>query len=126
MKKKIRITVTGAIAIVSVVTVLCLSLAPNLWAQEPYKLPPKEIVDILDAPPTPMVLISPARDRLALVEYESMPSIAYVSRPMLRIAGIRITPFNNSRQVLRFDTGLSLKDLKTGATRRAELPDLVS
>jgi dipeptidyl aminopeptidase/acylaminoacyl peptidase len=123
MKKKIRITVTGAIAIVSVVTVLCLSLAPNLWAQEPYKLPPKEIVDILDAPPTPMVLISPARDRLALVEYESMPSIAYVSRPMLRIAGIRITPFNNSRQVLRFDTGLSLKDLKTGATRRAELPE---
>jgi dipeptidyl aminopeptidase/acylaminoacyl peptidase len=126
MKKKIRITVTGAIAIVSVVTVLCLSLAPNLWAQEPYKLPPKEIVDILDAPPTPMVLMSPARDRLALVEYESMPSIAYVARPMLRIAGIRITPFNNSRQVLRFDTGLSLKNLKTGATSRAQLPEGVT
>jgi dipeptidyl aminopeptidase/acylaminoacyl peptidase len=95
----------------------------TLRAQEPYKLPPKEIVDILDAPPTPMVSMNPTRTVMALIVYESMPSIAYVSRPILRIAGMRITPYNNSRQVLRFNTGLSLKEMKTGAVRKIALPE---
>jgi dipeptidyl aminopeptidase/acylaminoacyl peptidase len=98
-------------------------LAPALVAQEPYKLPPQEVIDIVDAPPTPLVSMSPAGDTMALVERESMPTIAYISEPILRIAGMRITPSFNSRQVLSFSTGLSLKDLKTGAVRRVDLPD---
>jgi dipeptidyl aminopeptidase/acylaminoacyl peptidase len=96
---------------------------PGLVAQEPYKLPPKEVVAIVDAPPTPRVSMSPARDIMALIEYEPMPTIAYISQPILRIAGIRITPFNNSRQVLSFNTGLSLEDIKTGSVRRVALPE---
>jgi dipeptidyl aminopeptidase/acylaminoacyl peptidase len=100
----------------------CLLVIPTLSAQEPYKLPPKEVVDIVDAPPTPSVSMSPAGDTMALVDRESMPSIAYLSEPILRIAGMRITPSFNSRQVLSFSTGLSLKDMKTGALRRVALP----
>jgi len=102
---------------------LAAAASPTLLAQEPYKLPPKEVVAIVDAPPTPRVSLSPARDIMALVEYEAMPTIAYISQPMLRIAGIRITPLNNSRQVLSFNTGLSLEDIKTGTVRRVALPD---
>ncbi|OGD21184.1 MAG: prolyl oligopeptidase [Candidatus Aminicenantes bacterium RBG_16_63_16] len=102
--------------------VFWIAAGSGLLAQQPYKLPPKEIVDILDAPPLPTVSLNPARTVMALVESESMPSIADVSRPILRIAGLRITPHNNSVQVLRFSTGLSLKDLKTGAVRRIALP----
>jgi len=105
------------------VLALALAPAPGLHAQEPYKLPPKDVVAIVDAPPTPRVSLSPARDIAALIEYEAMPTIAYLSRPILRIAGIRITPFNNSRQVLSFNTGLSLQDIKTGHVRRVSLPD---
>jgi dipeptidyl aminopeptidase/acylaminoacyl peptidase len=110
-------------------TVLALGLAAvlspalDLSAQEPYKLPPKEVVAIVDAPPTPRVSMSPARDIIALVEYEAMPTIADLSQPLLRIAGIRITPVNNSRQVLSFSTGLSLKDIKTGTARKVALPE---
>jgi dipeptidyl aminopeptidase/acylaminoacyl peptidase len=100
----------------------CLLVVPMLSAQEPYKLPPKEVIDIVDAPPTPSVSMSPGGDAMALVDRESMPSIAYVSEPILRIAGMRITPSFNSRQVLSFSTGLSLKDMKTGALRRVALP----
>jgi dipeptidyl aminopeptidase/acylaminoacyl peptidase len=91
-------------------------------AQEPYKLPPKAVVDILDAPPTPRVLMSPARDMMLLVEYESMPSIAYLAQPIYRIAGIRITPANNSLQVLSFNTSLTLKRIKDGTTKKIDLP----
>ena len=106
--------------------VLCaalLAFVPVLTAQEPYKLPPKEIIDIVDAPPTPMVSMSPAGDVMALIDRESMPSIAYLSEPILRIAGMRITPALNSRQVLSFSTGLSLKDMKTGQVRKVALPE---
>ncbi|NTU50926.1 MAG: S9 family peptidase [Candidatus Aminicenantes bacterium] len=100
-----------------------LVLVPALSAQEPYKLPSKEVIDIVSAPPTPSVSMSPACDTMALVYRESMPSIAYISEPILRIAGMRITPAFNSRQVLSFSTGLSLKDMKTGAVRKVVLPD---
>ena len=106
--------------------VLCaalLAFVPVLTAQEPYKLPPKEIIDIVDAPPTPMVSLSPAGDIMALIDRESMPSIAYLSEPILRIAGMRITPALNSRQVLSFSTGLSLKDMKNGQVRKVALPE---
>jgi len=100
-----------------------LAFVPALMAQEPYKLPPKEVVDIVDAPPTPSVSMSPAGDTMALIERESMPSIAYLAEPILRIAGMRITPSFNSRQVLSFSTGLSLKNMATGALRRVAFPD---
>ena len=108
---------------ITLALILALGIVPVLPAQELYKVPPKEVVDIVDAPPTPSVAMSPAGDAMALIERESMPSIAYLSEPILRIAGMRITPAYNSRQVLNFSTGLALKDMKTGVVRRVALPE---
>jgi dipeptidyl aminopeptidase/acylaminoacyl peptidase len=105
------------------ICLLALALAaPFLAAQEPYKLPPKNVLDILNAPPTPRVTMSPDREVMLLVESESMPTIAYIAQPMLRIAGMRITPANNSGQVLTFSTGLTLKTVKDGLERKIDLP----
>ena len=38
------------------------------------------------------------------------------------MAGMRITPGNNSRQVLSFSTGLTLKSIKDGMVRKIDLP----
>jgi dipeptidyl aminopeptidase/acylaminoacyl peptidase len=92
------------------------------FPQEPYKVPPTEVVDILDTPPPPRVLISPRGDLLALAEHASMPSISDLARPLLRIAGLRITPTANARQQLTFYTGLTLTDLKDGSSRAIPLP----
>jgi len=91
-------------------------------AQEPYKLPPKNVLDIIDAPPTPRVSMSPDRQLMLLTDAEPMPTIAYLSMPILRIAGMRITPQNNSVQVLSFSTGLTLKSIKDGKVRKVDLP----
>jgi dipeptidyl aminopeptidase/acylaminoacyl peptidase len=114
---------TKTVLRLSVLGIALVALVPFAAGQEPYKMPPKEVVDIVDAPPTPSVSMSPSGDTMLLVERESMPSIAYLSEPILRIAGMRITPAFNSRQVLSFSTGLSIKDMKTGAVRRIALPD---
>ena len=60
-----------------------------------YLTPPREIVDILDAPPTPSVLVSPNRDVVVLMERRSMPPISWQARPLERLAGYRIDPRNS-------------------------------
>ena len=93
------------------------------FGQEPYKLPPKNIIDVLDVPPSPRVSLSPVGGLMAIIENGPMPLISYLSQPILRIGGIRILPANNSRQVLSFSVGLSLKNIKTGEVRKISLPD---
>ncbi len=57
-----------------------------------YKLPPKAAIDVLDAAPPPMVVVSPARDRVLIVHRRSMPPISELAQPMLRLAGQRVNP----------------------------------
>ncbi len=87
-----------------------------------YLTPPKVIVDILDAPPLPTVAVSPAKDTIALLPRRSMPSIAELSQPMLRLAGIRINPANNGPHRAAAGTGITLRNIATGAERPVTVP----
>jgi len=103
------------------VTLIC--LGGLLGAQETYKLPPKEVMDIVTAPPSPRVFISPSDEVMILGEYESMPSIAYMAQPLLRLAGTRILPQYNSRQTTTFYTRLTIMSIKDGKEIPVALPD---
>jgi dipeptidyl aminopeptidase/acylaminoacyl peptidase len=94
----------------------------GLAAQAPYKLPPQLIVDILDAPPLPGASVSPDRQWLLLTEQRSMPSIAELAQPMLRLAGSRINPRTTGPQLPGPITGLVLKRVTDGAERRISVP----
>lgn len=91
----------------SFAVVVSLLLTSSLFAQTPYKLPPREVIDMVEAQPTPRASLSPDHQFLLLTEYESMPDMAYMSQPLLRIAGMRITPDTNSRQRTSFNAGYS-------------------
>ena len=82
-----------------------------------YRLPPPEIVQILDQKPTPAAALSPDRARLLLVDYEPYPSIELLARPFLRLAGIRIDPRLSAMQRTLQYTGLSLLSIETGGQR---------
>ena len=94
-----------------------------LQAQEPYKKPPQEVINILDAPPPPQASLSPLGDRVLLYTYEAMPSMAYMAQPLLRLAGFRITPLNNARQQTYFMTSLTIKSVQDGTVIPVELPE---
>ncbi len=87
-----------------------------------YLVPPKAIVDILDQPPPPDVVLSPTRDVVAVIEHGGMPTIADLARPMLRLAGLRIDPATNGRHHARTARSLSLKAVADGAVRPVTLP----
>lgn len=99
-----------------------LACSAPLLGQEGYRLPPQEVVDIIDAPSAPSVVLSPDQAWMLLLDRPSMPSIAEVSRPMLRLAGSRIDPASNSRYRTSYETGVSVRALAGGEVMRVNLP----
>ncbi len=61
----------------------------------PYQRAPKAIADVLNAPAPPSISLSPSRDYAILSEPVRYPSIAELAEPMLRLAGLRISPVTN-------------------------------
>lgn len=106
----------------SLVFLSCACWSIPALAQDSYRLPPQDVVDIVDAPPAPSVRISPDGKWMLLVEQGSMPTIADLSRPMLRIAGLRIDPAANARYSTRFSSGLRLRPLHGGEEQPVNLP----
>jgi dipeptidyl aminopeptidase/acylaminoacyl peptidase len=91
-------------------------------AEETYRLPPDEIVRILDAPPTPSVSIDPTGTWMLVIDQPSMPSIAELAQPMLRLAGMRINPRTNGRFTTSYNVGLKLQRVSDNAVFPVALP----
>jgi dipeptidyl aminopeptidase/acylaminoacyl peptidase len=91
--------------------------------QETYKKPPPEILEVLHAPVTPQVSVSPTRDFLMLMEGVRYPPIADLAQPMLRVAGLRINPKTNGPHRDSYLTSLVLVRIADGAEIRVALPE---
>lgn len=106
------------------VLVICLALVADhpVIAQVLYKLPPREVVELIDAPPPPQVVVSPTGGALFLVEPEIYPPIALLAEPILRLGGVRISPAIGYRQrTFRF-TGLRIQPTTGDTPRQISLP----
>jgi len=80
-------------------------------AQSPangYQTPCQALVDIVDAPPTPGVSLSPDKKWMLLLERPSLPPISELAEPELRIAGLRLSPQTNGRSRTNPSNGLKL------------------
>jgi len=99
-----------------------LALSPPASSQEGYRLPPQDVVDLIDAPPPPSLVLSEDGEWTLLVERPALPSLAEVARPMLRLAGTRIDPVAHQRYRTGFDRGLLLRRTEGGEAVRIPLP----
>jgi dipeptidyl aminopeptidase/acylaminoacyl peptidase len=116
------IRLTTRILACSAIFAFAFGVPVEALAQTKYQLPPKVIADILDAAPQPTVVVSPSAQQLVLLQRASMPSIADLSQPMLRLAGARINPKTNGPQRPPTVIGLSLKRIADGKTVTVVLP----
>ncbi|WP_294292478.1 prolyl oligopeptidase family serine peptidase [uncultured Sphingomonas sp.] len=89
-----------------------------------YHRAPDAIAKILDAAPTPAVSLSPDRRTMAILGRENLPTIANLSRPILRLAGYRIDPRTNGPAEVRNQwlNALSFKDVDTGREVKVAVP----
>ena len=60
-----------------------------------YQTPPKQIADLVNAAPTPLVSFSRSGDFMLVLERAGNPSIEELAQQELRIGGIRINPATN-------------------------------
>lgn len=94
-----------------------------IFAQSTYQKPPKAIEDILNAPSTPATSVSPAKDKIALLEPLRYPPISELSQPMLRLAGVRINPNTNGQHRQPYFVKVTLKNISDGSETSVQLPN---
>jgi len=98
--------------LLAIVFVSCLAKAQDAGG---YKLPPKEMADMLLAKPTPDVSVDSKGQWMLLMQRNSYPSVEELAQQELRIAGLRINPNNHGLSRRNFlINDLSLEDLQKG------------
>ena len=109
----------------TLVLMLCAASAALAQAQQAgpqYLRPPRAVQQVLDVPPVPELTVSPAGDFVILGHWQRYPSIADLSRPMLRLAGARINPATNGPFNPRKYTGFTIQNLADGSERNVAVP----
>lgn len=91
-------------------------------AEEKYQKPPKEVLDVLNAPATPQVSVSPARDSMMLLQGVRYPPITDLAQPMLRLAGLRINPKTNGPHRQMYSVSMTLKRIAGGPEIKIATP----
>src|SRR4051812_22020543 len=102
--------------------VLSLLAAVTISAQQGYKKPPKEVLDILNAPVPPAASVSPTHDNILLTTSLRYPPLADLAQPMLRLAGRRINPASNSPHRQQYSVALTLKRVEGGSEVQIQVP----
>lgn len=79
-----------------------------------YKVPPKDISDLVMAPPTPSISVDSKGQWMLLMQRASYPTVEELAQPELRIAGLRLNPANFGPSRSIYYSGLELKNLASG------------
>src|ERR1700712_2021782 len=93
-----------------------------LSGAELYRKPPKSVLDVLNSPVTPTLVINPTRTFAVQGQPVRYPPIAELAQPMLRIAGMRINPKTNGLHNTTFNSSLTLRKIPEGTEIKVGLP----
>lgn len=104
------------------VALACVLLTADAAAQSGWKTPPKNVVDVLDAPPTPRMLVNSEGSRGLLVSFDPYPPLETLARPFLRLAGHRIDPVLSARQRTMRSRSIEVLDFQPLKRRSVALP----
>jgi dipeptidyl aminopeptidase/acylaminoacyl peptidase len=96
-----------------IIYLFCFVLLSHAHAQDniAYQRPPDALAQLLEAPLTPAVTFSPDKKWMVLLDRSDYPTIEELSRPELRLAGLRIDPGNNGQSRQRYLIGIKFKNL---------------
>ncbi|HZI01991.1 MAG TPA: hypothetical protein VEX63_12650, partial [Flavisolibacter sp.] len=93
---------------------LLLGMVTKSQDNSAYQAPPKDIMDLVLAKPTPAVTIDKKAEWMLLMERSDYPTIEELAQPELRIGGLRINPNNFSPSRSSSYSNLQLKNIKNG------------
>ena len=105
------------------VCVTTLLLAPLLsMGADTWQTPPKEVMEILNSPTTPVLSLSPAHTFAVQGSPVRFPPLAELAEPMYRLAGIRINPVTNGLHNAVYNASLTLRRIPEGTEIKVDYP----
>lgn len=114
---------TTACTRVRATAIVILLMFPAIYGQTSlkYQEPPKAMIDLVDAQPTPALQVSP-KDKggtqwLLIETVSGLPPISDLAQPELRLAGLRMNPRTNGPSRGRYFTSVRLQRLPDGAEK---------
>lgn len=99
---------------------LLLFTVGSLYAQVnlDYQKPPKEILDLVDVPRAPSVVMNTNGDTMLLLYRDSYKTIATLSEEELRLGGLRINPKTNIGSRTTYFNNVKIKGVNNGPERQ--------
>ncbi|NCU04012.1 MAG: hypothetical protein GXC73_08500 [Chitinophagaceae bacterium] len=96
--------------------VIAFLFAVQVMAQDAvnYQLPPKDIMDLALAKPTPTVNVDSKGQWMILIERNTYPLVDELGQPEIRVAGLRINPANFSQSRQNYINNFTLKNIASG------------
>src|SRR5690348_8919415 len=91
--------------------------ALDALAQQGYRMPPRAIADLIDAPITPEVSVGPDRQWMLLMEPANLVPIEELAQPELRLAGLRFNPRTNGPSRSPYSIRLTLQRIAGGSEK---------
>jgi dipeptidyl aminopeptidase/acylaminoacyl peptidase len=73
-----------------------------------YREPPSELVELVDMAPASQLRLAPGGRQMLLLEWPSLPSLADLAVPELRLAGLRFNPDNHAPSTPRYFSSVAL------------------
>jgi hypothetical protein len=104
----------NACLILSIVTFVLVSIQGFAQEATAYQLPPKQIADLLLAPPTPSISVDGKAKHMLIMERPSYPLVEELGQAEFKIAGLRLNPNNFSPTRQNYIKGLTIKEVATG------------
>lgn len=103
-------------SILSILTFSFIALQSIAQDASRYQLPPKQIADLLLAPPTPSISVDGKAKYMLIIERPSYPLVEELGQTEFKIAGLRLNPKNFSPTRQLYIKGLTIKEVVSGKT----------
>jgi dipeptidyl aminopeptidase/acylaminoacyl peptidase len=103
-------------SILSIFTFSFIALQSIAQDASRYQLPPKQIADLLLAPPTPSISVDGKAKYMLIIERPSYPLVEELGQTEFKIAGLRLNPKNFSPTRQLYIKGLTIKEVVSGKT----------
>ena len=95
----------------------CLVLNANAQENLAYQKPSKEILDLVDVPIAPSVLLDKSKTYLVLLYRDAYKTIEELSQEELRLGGLRIDPKTNISSRVTYFNNIEIKNIRQKEAR---------
>ena len=111
-----------SVMLIAVVAIILMPAAAQ-EADAGWQTPPEEIMKVLHAPELPWIWTAPTGEYLFMAEPDDYPTLAEMSAPMHKLAGMRVNPANNGYHGDHGGTSPYVTSIENGARTDLNLPE---